>query len=86
VITGDLPAGKPDERAFAAICAELGTAPTATVYVGDRPEVDIQGAADAGLATVQVVYPGGPDPHPAADTTIERSELVARLPEIIESL
>jgi len=86
VITGDLPAGKPDERAFAAVCEELGVEPAATVYVGDRPEVDIQGAAAVGLATVQVLYPGGPDPHPAADATVDRAELVAQLPEILVSL
>jgi putative hydrolase of the HAD superfamily len=86
VITGSLPTGKPDERAFAAICEELSVDPAATVYVGDRPEVDVQGAADAGLATVQVLYPDGPEPHPAADAAVDREALVARLPAILDSL
>jgi putative hydrolase of the HAD superfamily len=86
VITGSLPTGKPDERAFAAICDELGVEPAATVYVGDRPEVDVQGAAAAGLATVQVCYPGGPEPHAAADAAVDRAELVDRLPEILTTL
>lgn len=86
VITGSLPTGKPDERAFAAICDELGVEPAATVYVGDRPEVDVQGAAAAGLATVQVRYPGGPEAHAAADAVVDRAELVARLPGLLDSL
>ncbi|WP_336002299.1 HAD family hydrolase [Halorientalis halophila] len=86
VITGTLPAGKPDERAFAAICSELGVEPVETAYVGDRPEVDVAGAAAAGLATVQVCYPGGPDPHPAADATVARDELVETLPDILAAL
>jgi putative hydrolase of the HAD superfamily len=86
VITGSLPTGKPDERAFAAICDELGVEPAATVYVGDRPEVDVQGAAAAGLATVQVLYPDGPGRHAAADATVDRADLVARLPEILRTL
>ncbi|MFB6083440.1 MAG: HAD family hydrolase [Halorientalis sp.] len=86
VITGDLPAGKPDRRAFAAICEELGVQPARTVYVGDRPEVDVRGAADAGLAVVQVLYPDGPEPHPAADATVDRADLVARLPAVLDSL
>lgn len=86
VITGSLPTGKPDERAFAAVCDELRVDPAATVYVGDRPDVDVQGAAAAGLATVQVLYPGGPEPHAAADAAVDRARLVARLPEMLDSL
>ncbi|MFB6165642.1 MAG: HAD family hydrolase [Haloarculaceae archaeon] len=83
VITGELPAGKPDERAFRAICDALDAAPADTVYVGDRPDVDVEGAAAAGLGTVQVLYDGGPPPTPAADATIERSRLVAALPALL---
>jgi putative hydrolase of the HAD superfamily len=86
VITGSLPTGKPDERAFAAVCDDLGVDPAATVYVGDRPEVDVQGAAAAGFATVQVRYPGGPETHAAADAAVDRDELVVRLPEILATL
>jgi putative hydrolase of the HAD superfamily len=86
VITGNLPAGKPDERAFEAVCTDLGVAPTDSVYVGDRPDVDVGGAAAVGMATVQVCYAGGPDPHPAADATVDRTDLVDRLPELVASL
>lgn len=86
VITGDLPAGKPDERAFRAVCDELGVPPERAVYVGDRPEVDVAGAAAVGLSTVQVLYPGGPAPHPAADATVDRADLADALPDVLASL
>jgi len=85
VITGSLAAGKPDQRAFDAICAELDVAPPDAVYVGDRPEVDIAGAAAAGFRTVQVLYESGPDRHPAADAVVDRSALVDELPTLIPS-
>lgn len=86
VITGSLPAGKPDERAFRAICDALGADPAETVYVGDRPDVDVSGAAAAGLRTIQVLYEGGPEPSPDADASVLRSELVDRLPALLEGL
>lgn len=42
-------APKPDPRPFHAGCRLLGTAPGATLYVGDNPVNDVQGAKDAGL-------------------------------------
>jgi putative hydrolase of the HAD superfamily len=86
VITGALPAPKPDERAFEALCEALGAPPGATAYVGDAPEPDIAGAAAAGLHPVQVLYEGGPDPHPDAVATVERAELVERLPTVLDAL
>jgi len=83
LITGALAAGKPDEGAFKRLCSALDADPGETVYVGDRPEVDVGGAAAAGLRTVQVLYPAGPDPHPDADATVERAELVERLPGML---
>ncbi|MFB6178428.1 MAG: HAD family hydrolase [Halorientalis sp.] len=86
VVTGRLPAGKPDRRTFAAICDRLDVHPAETVLVGDRPEVDIAGAADAGLQTVQVLTPENPDRHPAADAAIDREHLVAHLPGLLQDL
>jgi HAD superfamily hydrolase (TIGR01549 family) len=43
---------KPDPRIFLHACSLLGTAPAATVMVGDRYERDMAGALDAGLATI----------------------------------
>lgn len=42
-------AGKPEPEIFLAACAELGIAPGDTAYIGDDPEIDVAGAAKAGL-------------------------------------
>lgn len=69
VVTGSLPAGKPDPRAFEAILDALGVAAGEAVYVGDHPTADIVGAADAGLFAIQVVTDRF-DVSPAADATV----------------
>lgn len=86
VVTGSLSAPKPDERAFGALCEALGVPAEETAYVGDAPEADIAGAAAAGLRSVQVLYEGGPDPHPDATATVERPGLADDLPAVLESL
>lgn len=85
-VSGDLEAGKPDERAFEAILADLGVAPNEAVYVGDDCEADVEGARAAGLRTVQVVFDGGPDPHSEADAHVERDSLATDLPRILRDL
>jgi len=85
VVTGPIGAPKPDRRAFGTIAAELRVAPEEAVYVGDDPERDIAGAAAAGFRTVQVCYPGGPDPDPEADATIRR-EAFDSLPGVVATL
>jgi putative hydrolase of the HAD superfamily len=84
VVTGELPEPKPDPRTFRRLLRELGVDPDQAVFVGDHPEADVAGAANAGLHAVQVCYPGGPDPHPDANATVERDELVERLPGLLE--
>ena len=86
VVTGELPEPKPDPRTFRRLLEALGTAPEETAFVGDHPEADVAGAADAGLYAVQVSYPGGPDPHPGADAVIDRDALAERLPGLLASL
>ncbi|MFB6297509.1 MAG: HAD family hydrolase [Salinirussus sp.] len=68
-VTGTLPAGKPDRRAFEALTDRLGVTAAGTVYVGDNPVADVQGAARAGLTAVQVRADDG-DSDPAADATV----------------
>jgi putative hydrolase of the HAD superfamily len=86
VVTGELDAGKPDPHAFDALCEGLDVPPAETVYVGDDPEMDVRGANEAGMRTVQVLFSGGPDPDPVADAYVERDELVTALPGVIASL
>ncbi len=86
VVTGDLDAGKPDSGAFHTICGALDAAPEETAYVGDEVEADVRGATTAGLAAVQVVYDGGPDPDPRADAHVRRGRLAADLPGVFADL
>ncbi len=44
-------AGKPDAGIFLAACKRLGVEPADTLHVGDDPELDVVGAARAGLRT-----------------------------------
>ncbi|NHN59846.1 HAD family hydrolase [Halorussus rarus] len=86
VITGHLEAGKPDERAFRAVLDGLGVDPDEAVYVGDDPEADVEGAKNAGMHAVQVLYADGPEPHPDADAHVERDALATELPDVIRQL
>lgn len=86
VITGDLPAGKPDERAFGAVLSALDVDAGRAVYVGDQVETDVDGAKDAGLRAVQVLYDGGPEPNDRADAHVRRAELGAALPDVLAAL
>ena len=52
VASSELPAGKPDPRAFTALCQRLGTAPGSVVFVGDDPVADGAGGRSAGLQAV----------------------------------
>jgi putative hydrolase of the HAD superfamily len=85
-VTGGLPAPKPDGRAFDALVDALEIPPEQFVYVGDHPENDVAGAAAAGMTSVQVLYDGGPDPHPDATATLQRERLVVELPGLVAEL
>lgn len=52
VASDDLPAGKPDPRAYAATCEILGVAPGDVLMVGNDAEKDFQGPLDAGMGAV----------------------------------
>lgn len=86
LVSGELPAGKPDGRAFQALLDRLGVAANELVYVGDHVEDDIAGATAAGCRAVQVVRDGGPDPDPRADAHVRLDALADELPGVIDSL
>ena len=83
VVTGELAAGKPDQRAFAALTDGLGVPPEETVYVGDNPTADICGAKRAGMLAVQVLGAADDDPDPAADDTVVRARLTRDLRDVL---
>jgi len=82
VVTGALPAGKPDPRTFEAVLDELGAAPPETVFVGDHPEADVRGAAETGLVAVQVLD-GRFERVPGADAYVDRDDLTERLRDLL---
>ncbi|WP_058827684.1 HAD family hydrolase [Haloferax sp. Q22] len=86
LVTGALPAGKPDGRAFRALLDDLGTEPEETVYVGDSVHHDIAGAHDAGMLPVQVLGEGCDDPDPRAVAHIHHDDLPTALPELVADL
>ncbi|PCR89350.1 HAD family hydrolase [Natrinema ejinorense] len=86
LVTGELEAGKPDPRAFEAIAAELGVDPADAVYVGDEVEADVRGATDAGMAAIQVLLDGGPDPDPRAAASVHQDEIATAVPAILADL
>lgn len=49
VCAAELGFAKPAAEAFHAACAALGLAPGEVAYVGDQPDIDARGAAEAGL-------------------------------------
>ena len=85
VVTGGIDAPKPEAGGFVGLADALDVPPADVVYVGDDPDRDIDGAATAGMTPLQVVYDGGPDPHPLAAATVRRSDLGA-LPGLLEGL
>lgn len=56
--SSEAPAAKPDPRIFLAACEDLGLEPSEVAYVGDRPDVDAEGAARAGLTGIWLDRPG----------------------------
>ena len=86
LVTGELEAGKPDQRAFDAIVGELDVAPDEAVYIGDEVEADIYGATNAGLEAVQVLLEDGPDPDPRATAHIEQATVGKRVPDVVGRL
>jgi len=86
LVTGELPAGKPDAAAFEALLDGLGTTAGETVYIGDTPLDDIEGATQSGLYAIQVLFDGGPDRDPRADAYIDRERLTRDLPGLLDAL
>jgi FMN phosphatase YigB (HAD superfamily) len=69
VLCGDVGYRKPHRAAFRRCLDELGTAPTATVMIGDSLSSDIVGAAEYGLSAVW--YKRADDHNPSGYRTVE---------------
>lgn len=84
VVTGELPAGKPDPRTFEAICEALDVDPAEVVFVGDHPRADVEGADAAGMTTVQVLTDRF-ERSAAADATVHQETVAADLRDLLLS-
>jgi putative hydrolase of the HAD superfamily len=78
----ELGVSKPDARAFRAACDALGLAPHQVAYVGDHPEIDGRGAAEAGLLSVWICRDGALTSSDAV-TGPHRIASLAELPAIL---
>ncbi|MFF4400703.1 HAD family hydrolase [Streptomyces sp. NPDC001480] len=78
----ELGVSKPEARAFLAACEALGLPPHEVAYVGDHPEIDGRGAAEAGLRSVWIdragAWAGGDGPAGR-----HRIESLAELPALL---
>lgn len=80
----ELGVSKPEAAAFLAACEALELAPHQVAYVGDHPEIDGRGAADAGLLSVWIDRDGA---RTSADAPCgpHRIATLAELPAILGS-
>ena len=56
VFSEEVGVAKPDPRIFQHALDELGVDPNDAMFVGDRLETDVQGAANLGMTTVQALW------------------------------
>lgn len=56
VFSEEVGAMKPSPEIFLRACRELAVEPIDTMFVGDRLETDVQGAAGVGMTTVQALW------------------------------
>lgn len=78
--SADLPAFKPDPRAYQALCAALSLAPHEIAYVGDDVVNDAHGARDAGLRSIHLDRSGAIGPLPGVETVRELADLLTQFP------
>ena len=56
VLSEEVGARKPDPEIYRYCCRQLGVEPSEAMHVGDDLEKDVQGAAAAGITTVQALW------------------------------
>jgi putative hydrolase of the HAD superfamily len=82
VCAAELGVSKPEARAFHAVCEALELAPRQVAYVGDHPEIDGRGAAEAGLLSVWIDR-DGPNPSADAPDGFHRIASLVELPAVL---
>ncbi|MEV4774981.1 HAD family hydrolase [Microbacterium sp. LWH12-1.2] len=71
VCSSDLPAGKPDPRAYATVLEQLGVVSRASLMIGDSYEADYEGALMSGMRAVLLDRNGRHDPAPDRVQTLD---------------
>ncbi|MFF4350796.1 HAD family hydrolase [Streptomyces sp. NPDC001530] len=79
----ELGVSKPAAEAFHAACEALGLPPHQVAYVGDHPEIDGRGAADAGLLSVWIDRGGAHTRGDGGPAGPRRIASLAELPAIL---
>jgi HAD superfamily hydrolase (TIGR01509 family) len=85
VLSAELGVMKPQPAIFLAATDALGVDPNDTMFVGDRLDVDVQGAANVGMTTVQALWfnaddtTAGSEPDFMAFTPMDVLNAVRRL-------
>ncbi|MGW7609253.1 HAD family hydrolase [Streptomyces sp. NPDC054766] len=79
----ELGVSKPAAAAFHAACDALGLPPHRVAYVGDHPEIDGRGAADAGLLSVWIDRDGTHAAGAVGRTGPHRIGSLAELPAVL---
>ncbi|MGQ9560744.1 MAG: HAD family hydrolase [Candidatus Oleimicrobiaceae bacterium] len=82
IVSAEVGYRKPRREIFALALAALGTEAGAAVFVGDRPDIDMQGAKNAGLRTIMLKPV---KPESAVDTT-HATWVATSFPEVVEIL
>src|SRR5690606_25275251 len=79
--------GKPDARVFLEGARQLGMVPDEVAYVGDEPDLDAFGAANAGLTGIWLDRPGARrGTEPDQPLTGERLHHITSLSELASAL
>jgi putative hydrolase of the HAD superfamily len=80
VSAGELGVAKPAPEIFHAACEQLGAAPSETLHIGDRLDLDAIGAREAGLHGVWLDRTAQ---EPQADAQVPVIDSLADLPELL---
>ncbi|MEU0337360.1 HAD family hydrolase [Streptomyces sp. NPDC006193] len=80
----ELGVSKPEAAAFLAACEALGLPPHEVAYVGDHPEIDGRGAAEAGLLSVWIDRGAG-GARAVGHSPAHRITSLAELPALVRA-
>ncbi|WP_225823098.1 HAD family hydrolase [Streptomyces naphthomycinicus] len=80
----ELGVSKPEAGAFLAACRALGLPPHEVAYVGDHPEIDGRGAAEAGLLSVWIDRGTG-SVRAVGEAVAHRISTLAELPALVRA-